>query len=155
MVQSIDPTKKNDPRIIVAAPQPVDRPVVDETVTSQRVVATRSYDSLGTRINTIMGAVLLSLEGLMAVRFLLVAFGANPNSGFVDFIMNVSWPFVRPFSNAFANRTWDQGIIEVNTLLAMGVWLLGFALVALLINAVLPKYDETGERIQRDRTTRV
>lgn len=133
----------------------VDRPVVDESVTSERTVGARYYDSLPTRVNAIIFAVLLGLEGLLTLRFLLVAFGASRNSGFVDFIMNLSWPFVRPFSNAFTNRTWDQGIIEMSTLLAIGVWFLGFMLLALLINAILPKYDESGTRIRRERVTHV
>jgi hypothetical protein len=54
--------------------------------------------------------------------------------------MNVSWPFVRPFDGAFNNRTWDQGIIEVSTLLAMAVWFLVFALAAMLVSALLPRF---------------
>ena len=91
------------------------------------------------RVNGILFTVLLALEGLLALRFTLVAFGANRSSGFVDFILDISWPFVWPFDGAFANRTWDEGVIEVSTLLAMGVWLLFFTIVALLIAATVPR----------------
>ena len=87
-------------------------------------------------------ALLLALEGLLTFRFVLVAFGANRSSGFVDFIHNVSWPFVRPLDNVFRNRSWDQGIIEPSTLLAMGVYFVIFLFVALLVNALLPNLEE-------------
>jgi hypothetical protein len=94
------------------------------------------------RVNAVLGALLLALETLLGLRFALLAFGANLANDFVDFIMDVSWPFVRPFDGAFANRTWDEGIIEVNTLLAMGVWLLAFLIVMTLVAAVLPRWSE-------------
>ena len=94
--------------------------------------------SLPARVNTVLFALLTALEALLGLRFALYAFGASNSSSFVRFIKDVSWPFVRPFSSAFRNRTRAQGIIEVNTLLAMGVWLLGFLLLTALINAALP-----------------
>ena len=68
-----------------------------------------------------------------------------------DFILDISYPFVRPFTNAFVNRTWDQGIIEVSTLLAMGVWFLVFALVALVLNAIVPNMRSSETRVHRER----
>jgi uncharacterized protein YggT (Ycf19 family) len=100
-------------------------------------------------VNTILFALLIALEGLLALRFTLAAFGANPTSGFVDFIYDVSYPFVRPFENAFANRTWDEGIVEISTILAMGVWFLAFALVAMLFNAILPNVGGSETRVRR------
>jgi hypothetical protein len=94
------------------------------------------------RVNAVLGTLLLALETLLGLRFALLAFGANLANDFVDFIMDVSWPFVRPFDGAFANRTWDEGIIEVNTLLAMGVWLIVFLIVMALVSAVLPRWSE-------------
>jgi hypothetical protein len=95
--------------------------------------------------------VLLALEGLLAMRFLLLAFGANQANGFVDFVLDLSWPFVRPFSDAFANRTWDEGIIEVSTLLAMGVYFLGFVLISMLVSALLPRFMHTDEDVVHAR----
>ena len=115
--------------------------VYDETVVEER--GGWYIGDLATRINTVLFAVLAAIEGLLALRFLLAAFGANRTSGFVDFIYDVSWPFVRPFDGAFNNRTWDEGVIELSTLLAMGVWALAFALAAMLVSAVVPRYDDT------------
>lgn len=104
------------------------------------------------RVNSVLVALLVALETLLGLRFALLAFGANLANGFVDFIMDVSWPFVRPFDGAFANRTWDEGVIEVNTLLAMGVWLLVFAIVMMLVAALLPRWTESySERPVRRR----
>src|SRR5512144_1096638 len=89
----------------------------DEAVADQRVTTTTYLQSLPARVNAVLFALLLALEGLLTFRFVLVAFGANRSSGFVNFIHNVSWPFVRPFDNVFRNRSWDQGIIEPSTLL--------------------------------------
>ena len=110
-------------------------------------------ESLTGRVNGVLGVLLLALEGLLTLRFVLVAFGANPASGFVDFVLDVSWPFVRPFDGAFADRTWDEGIIEVSTLLAMGVWLLGFALLALILAAILPNVTATEHRVRRSHVS--
>ncbi len=126
----------------------IDRPAYDaESVTTE----SRGYwfDSLATRVNSALFAVLLALEALLGLRFVLAAYAANRTSGFVDGVYNISHPFVRPFESAFTNRTWSQGIVEMNTLLAMGVYLLGFMLLAFLINALLPRYDGGGTETRR------
>jgi hypothetical protein len=115
------------------------------------------FDLAG-RINTVLFAVLAGLETLLALRFTLMAFGANPNSGFVDFIYDFSGFFMEPFENAFRNRTWDEGVIEVNTLLAMGVYFLIFAVIAMLVAAIVPRIggyhdDGTGTSYRRTRVT--
>jgi len=117
-------------------------PSYDEVVSDRR--GFWYADSLTGRVDAILGVLLVALEGLLALRFALVAFGANRSSGFVDFVLDVSWPFVRPFSGAFANRTWDEGVIEVSTLLAMGVWALVFLLAGMLIHALLPDVRASG-----------
>lgn len=131
-------------------------PAFREDLVTEQSGGTRFYDSLPARVNSVLGAVLLAIEALIGLRFALLAFGASTRSSFVSFIMDVSWPFVRPFSNAFTNRTWDQGLIELNSLLAAGVWLLGFTILMMIVNAVLPHdtYDG-GTRYQRRRVTHV
>jgi hypothetical protein len=111
------------------------------------------FGDIAGRVNGVLLAVLLGIEALLTMRFLFLAFGASRDSGFVDFVMDVSWPFVRPFADAFADRTWDEGLIEVNTLLAMGVWLVIFALAMALVAALLPRDREHGGRYHRRRVT--
>jgi hypothetical protein len=118
--------------------EPAAAAMYDSDVTESRGFL---FDSIAGRVNSVMFAVLLALETLLGLRFLMKAFGANESSGFVSGVYAWAHPFTRPFNNAFTNRTWDQGIVEINTLLAMGVYLLAFALVAVLVNATLPHHD--------------
>jgi hypothetical protein len=126
--------------------------VVEEQETAPTTRATAAYDNVETtrtsvtywdspaaRVNSVLFVLLLGLESLLALRFALLAFGANLANDFVDFIMDVSGFFVEPFEGAFSNRTWDEGILEINTLLAMGVYFVVYLLLAMLITAVMPK----------------
>jgi hypothetical protein len=97
------------------------------------------FETLPERLGAVMLVVLTAIEGLLGMRFLLHAFGANTSSGFVGFIYDVSWPFARPFANVFSNRSWDQGVVEVSTLVAMGFYLLLFALIGMLVTALAPR----------------
>ena len=111
----------------------------DEVEVVDKKRAWYDFDIVG-RMNSVLFAVLFMLESLLALRFAFAAFGANRNSGFVDFIYDVSWPFVRPFDAAFNDRAWDEGFIEVSTLLAMGVWALIFGIIAMLVTAIIPRF---------------
>ncbi len=127
-----------------AAGAPIDATPAPRTFAGQR--SGGYFETLPERLSAVALVVLTALEGLLATRFLLTAFNANAGSGFVGFIHNVSWPFVRPFSNIFTNRSWNQGVVEISTLVAMGVYLLVFALIAMLVTAVAPRIrgDEVG-----------
>ncbi len=103
------------------------------------------FETLPERLRAVAGVVLTAIEGLLGARFLLHAFGANANNSFVGFIDNVSWPFVRPFATVFSNRSWGQGIVELSTLVAMGVYLLLFALIGMLIAALAPRVHGHGD----------
>jgi len=126
----------------VPARQGVEGTPVDAASPPRPVAGERSgryLETLPERLRAVAMVLLVALEALLGIRFLLIAYGANTASGFVGFIDDVSWPFVRPFANAFSNRTWDQGIIEISTLVAMGVYLLIFALIAMLVTALAPR----------------
>jgi YGGT family len=97
------------------------------------------FETLPERLGAVGLVLLTALEGLLVIRLLLRAFGANTSSGFVGFIDDVSWPFVRPFANVFSNRSWDQGVVEISTLVAMGVYFLIFALIGMLVAALAPR----------------
>jgi YGGT family len=97
------------------------------------------FETLPERMSAILLVILAGLEGLLGIRFMLRAYGANPDSGFVSFIDNVSGPFMRPFSSVFNSRTWDQGVLEISTLVAMGFYLLLFALIGMAVAALAPR----------------
>jgi uncharacterized membrane protein len=69
------------------------------------------------------------IEGLIIIRFVLKALGANPSAGFAQFIYGVSAPFVQPFVGLFGNPQAEGSILELNSLIAVIV----YALVAWLL----------------------
>lgn len=74
------------------------------------------------------------LEALLAFRFVLKLFGANPAAGFTDFIYSVSQPFAAPFLSVFRISRIEGSIFEWTTLLAMLVyWLIAFAIIRLFL----------------------
>jgi hypothetical protein len=78
--------------------------------------------------------VLNVLEALLAFRFVLRAFGANPAAGFSSFVYGVTAPFVEPFMAVFGSARVAGATIEWTTLLAMLVyWLVAWAIVRLLV----------------------
>jgi uncharacterized protein YggT (Ycf19 family) len=64
------------------------------------------------------------LEVLLAFRFVLKLFGANPSAGFSSFVYTASYPFATPFLNVFRSTKVEGSIFEWTTLLAMLVYLL-------------------------------
>lgn len=70
---------------------------------------------------------------IIAFRFVLLLIGANPGSGFVDFVYNVSGFFVGPFLNITGNPTYQGAVFEVASLFAMVVYpLIAWVLIRLL-----------------------
>jgi hypothetical protein len=95
--------------------------------------------SVAARVVYFVGGVIISL---LALRFLLMLFGANRGSVFVDFIYTASRPFVAPFFGIF-NYTEQVGRsrFEFETLFAILIYaLLTWAIARLL---TLGKRDQT------------
>lgn len=87
--------------------------------------------STAARIVYLIAGVIISL---LAFRFVLSLFGANPANPFVDFIYSTSYPFAAPFFGLF-NYNVQYGVsrFEIETLVAMAVyafvaWLIVYAL---------------------------
>lgn len=77
------------------------------------------------------------IETLLGLRFLLKLFGANPNSGFVDFIYTITDVLTAPFDNIFGVTRPETGdvssVFEPSILVAGLVYLLiGWGIVKLL-----------------------
>ena len=92
-----------------------------------------SKSTLGNIVWYILGIV----EILLAFRFILKLFGANPNSGFVDFIYSVSGILTAPFDNIFnvakAKSDDIHSVFEPSILVAAAVYaLIAWGLVKLL-----------------------
>lgn len=63
------------------------------------------------------------LEAILAFRFLLKLFGANPAAGFTSFIYGITYPFAAPFLSVFKITVVQGSVFEWTTLLAMLVYL--------------------------------
>jgi YGGT family len=73
------------------------------------------------------------LEVALGLRFFLKLLGANPNSGFAFFIYGLTWIFTVPFAGLIPNWVSDQVVLEVTTLVAMGVyWLFAWIVIRAL-----------------------
>ncbi len=99
-----------------------DRQVVQERVSTNTTVDTRQTSS---NIVWYIAGVLLAL---LAIRFVLKLTGANPSSGFVDFIYTLSGVFVAPFRGIFSTPTAEGDIVrsvfETSTVVAIIVYAL-------------------------------
>jgi hypothetical protein len=77
------------------------------------------------------------IEILLAFRFILKLLGANPASGFVDFVYNISGLLTAPFDNIFNVSTAEgsvvESVFEPSILVAMVVYaLIGWGIVKLV-----------------------
>jgi ABC-type Na+ efflux pump permease subunit len=74
------------------------------------------------------------LEVLLAFRFLLKLFGANPGAGFSNFVYSLSYPFATPFLNVFRISSVEGSVFEWTTLLAMLVyWIVAWGIIELFL----------------------
>ncbi len=96
-------------------------------------VATDSTTTAGNVVWYIVG--LISV--LLAFRFVLKLLGANPQSGFVDFIYAITYVLTAPFDNIFGVTKATTGevnsVFEPSILVAAAVYaLIGWGIVKLL-----------------------
>ena len=70
------------------------------------------------------------IEGLIVIRLVLKALGANPSAGFAQFIYGITMPLVGPFQGLFGNPAYQNSVLELSSIVALIVyalaaWLLG------------------------------
>jgi|FLYL01.1.fsa_nt_gi hypothetical protein len=88
-------------------------------------------------ITLVLWVALAALLTLLGFRFVFLLIGANPANNFVEFIYDVSGPFVEPFEGIVAEEAvGDDGIFEPESLIAMAVWGVAALLLIALILAV-------------------
>src|SRR5437868_4138801 len=96
----------------------------------QRAIAAANQNSAVARVVRIVYFVFGALDILLALRFVLHAFGANPNNGFASLIYTLSQPFVVVFATLFENpKLGGDAVLEFTTIVAIIV----YAFVAWLI----------------------
>jgi uncharacterized protein YggT (Ycf19 family) len=117
------------PRVTEVRSTAVPRTTVDE-------LDTVAYDPFEARrvaayrITQIVYWVFALIEGLIAIRLVLRALGANPNAGFAQFIYGITTPLVAPFMGLFGNPSYQNSVLELSSIVALIVyalvaWLLG------------------------------
>jgi hypothetical protein len=82
-------------------------------------------------VYTILGII----NGILAIRFVLVLLGANPANAFANLIYTLSRPLVAPFIGLF-NYQPQYGVVrfEFETLIAMAVYTLLAWIIIRLVN---------------------
>jgi hypothetical protein len=102
-------------------------PAAPGSATSQSV--STAYDPYAARRATsgrVMQAIYLLfgvIEGLLVLRFLLRALGANPDAGFAQAVYSITNVLVAPFSGMFGTPQVSTGAtLEISTLVAMIVY---------------------------------
>ena len=76
------------------------------------------------------------IEGLIAIRFVLRALGANPEAGFASFVYGITAPLLTPFVGLFGTPQSNGSVLELHAIVAIIVYALvawGLAKVAWLL----------------------
>ena len=110
------------------------RPVVPATTTGVTTSRTAIYRQ-GTayyRVIQVIWWFVGLIDTLIAIRFLLRLFGANP-APFVRFIYDITWPLVAPFHGIFNTTQVDRAVFEPEDIIAALIYLLiGWGIVSLI-----------------------
>src|ERR1700730_14787239 len=102
------------------------------TTSSTSRTAVHSEGSSTNRTIQIIWWVVGFIDVLIAIRFLLKLFGANP-APFVRFMYDVTWPLVAPFHGIFNTAQEGRSILEPESLVAMAIYaLIGWGIVSLI-----------------------
>ena len=78
------------------------------------------------QVTRLIWSILSLLEIMLGLRFLLKLIGANAASGFGTFVYGTTELFVAPFTTLLASWSSGNSILEVTTLIAMGIYALVF-----------------------------
>ena len=76
------------------------------------------------KVTSILWLLLGLLEGALALRFIFMLLGANPENTFAKFLYGVTGLFVAPFASLIGAPALGRSTFEVSTLIAMAVYAL-------------------------------
>lgn len=83
------------------------------------------------------------VDVLIAIRFFLKLFGANP-APFVRFMYDVTWPLVAPFHGIFNSDQVGRSVLEPEAIVAVAIYtLIGWGLVSLIRLMTTPSSSAT------------
>ncbi len=121
---------------------------------SRQMVHTEARSSAETMLARVVYYVFGVVEVLLALRFVLRLFGANPKSGFVEFIYAISSFFMLPFDAIFKTQRVAGATFEWSALVAIAVYALIAWGIVTLVRAVSPRQaSETVERVEQSEDT--
>lgn len=105
------------------------------------------------RLTRFVWFVVAIIESLLAFRFFLRLFAANPNAPFTAFIYGITAALADPFLNVFGITRVQGSVFEWTTILAMFVyWLIGWAIIKLaVISRPVSKGEAREKLIEKDR----
>src|SRR2546427_1425050 len=95
-------------------------PVAPVTTTRTAVYREGGYNS---RAIQAIWWIVAFIDILIAIRFVLKLFGANP-APFVRFMYNLTWPLVAPFHGIFNTTQEGRSILDPESLVAMAIYAL-------------------------------
>lgn len=126
---------------IVQTPGGVDATKVERRTHIDPSPAERQLGTLY-RAKQIVWLIVGLIVALIALRFVLLAVGANMNVGFGGLVLGITQPFVAPFLPLFGEQ---QAQIEFGDLIAIAVYLLlGWGISKLLEILLAPRTPPTG-----------
>lgn len=105
------------------------------------------------RATQVVWYILGIIEVLLAFRFLLKLFAANPEAGFTNFIYSASYPFAAPFLGVFSQARIEStgSVFEWTTLLAMAVfWLVAWGLSTLFAGSKTVSTPEASVKLDEN-----
>jgi len=123
--EHVEPTPA-EPRL---TPVPASSEHVESTVVDSPVTRYAQIYRAQQAIYLLFGVI----EVLLAIRFLLRLFGADPTAPFSAMILGVTAPFVAPFVGVFPNAAVSGSVFEPASLLAIVI----YALLAWLIAKII------------------
>jgi len=116
-------------------------PPVAPVTTSRTSIYSESGNN--TRVIQTVWWIVGFVEVLIAIRFVLKLFGANP-APFVRFMYDLTWPFVAPFHGIFNTAQEGKSILEPESLVAMAIYaLIGWGIVSLIRLLSRPRSSTT------------
>ena len=105
----------------------VDGPYGDQVVRAEHVQvpsAASQRAATAARVKQVLYFIFGVVEALIALRFVLLALGANQGSPFVDLIYGLSQPFVLPFQGIFGEPAVGNLVFEWSALVAIVIYML-------------------------------